>query len=132
MLCNDVKGARSRAQPNRTGGGATGLGHAHDAGSEVYGPVYEVGSAVQRVRIAASLSTVIAIRSVNVTPWSASSSTFQPNPTPKTKRPSDMCDSEATCLANRIGSWTATRHEPVPTRNRVVAAAAAARATNGS
>ncbi|CKU05178.1 Uncharacterised protein [Mycobacterium tuberculosis] len=43
-----------------------------------------------------------------------------------------MAHSEAICLASRIGSCTATRQAPVPTRSRVVTAAAAASATTGS
>lgn len=82
--------------------------------------------------MAASLSTVTAIRSANGTPWSASSSTFHPKPTPSTNRSPDMAHSEAICLASRIGSCTATRRAPVPTRSRVVTAAAAASATTGS
>ena len=82
--------------------------------------------------MASMRSLTTARRSAKATPWSASSSTFQPKPIPNTKRPSDTRSSEATDLAVTMGSRWATRAIPVPTRRRSVTAAAAVRATNGS
>ena len=82
--------------------------------------------------MASTRSLTTARRSAKATPWSASSSTFQPKPMPNTKRPFDTRSREATALAVTIGSRWATRAMPVPTRRRSVTAAAAVRATNGS
>ena len=82
--------------------------------------------------MAAMRSATTARRSAKATPWSASSSTFQPNPMPKTKRPPDTRSSEATSLAVMMGSRWATRAMPVPTRRCSVTAAAAVSVTKGS
>jgi hypothetical protein len=65
-------------------------------------------------------------------PSATASSSFQPNPIPRTKRPCDCVDKVATAFAVTIGSRWATRQIPVPTTNWSVTAAAIASATNGS
>jgi hypothetical protein len=77
-------------------------------------------------------SLTTARRSLNATPWSASSSTFHPKPIPKTKRPPETWSSDATSLAVTIGSRWATRAIPVPMARLGAATAAAVSATNGS
>ena len=65
-------------------------------------------------------------------PWFSISSTFQPPPMPKMKRPPDSWSSEAMALAVTIGSCCGTSRMPVPSFSFLVAAAAKASATNGS
>ena len=65
-------------------------------------------------------------------PWWRISSSFQPPPTPKRKRPPDSRSMLATSLAVMIGSRSTTRQMPVPTLSVSVAAAATVSATNGS
>jgi hypothetical protein len=66
------------------------------------------------------------------TPWLAISGRFQPAPTPNSNRPPERWSMLATSFAVVIGSRWMTRQIPDPTRSRVVASAAAVRATNRS
>ena len=65
-------------------------------------------------------------------PWFSISSTFQPPPMAKTKRPPESWSRLATCLAVMIGSRWGMRQMPVPSLIFLVAAAANDSATNGS
>ena len=65
-------------------------------------------------------------------PWLRISGSFQPAPTPSTRRPPESTSSEDTCLARAMGSCSLTRQTAVPTISLDVAAAANASATNGS
>ena len=65
-------------------------------------------------------------------PWLRISSRFQPAPTPNSNRPPDRWSTLATSFAVMIGSRSMTRQMPLPTRSRLVAAAAAVSATNRS
>ena len=65
-------------------------------------------------------------------PWFSNSSRFQPPPTPKSTRPPEIWSMLATSLAVMIGSRSTTRQMPVPSRIRLVTAAAAARQMNMS
>jgi hypothetical protein len=87
---------------------------------------------VQIARIASTRSCMRRNRDLNSVPWSAISSAFHPAPIPNRKRPPETWSSVATDFAVWMGSRWTTRQIPVPTRRRVVAAAAAARVTNGS
>ncbi len=65
-------------------------------------------------------------------PWFRISSSSQPAPTPKMKRPPLRRSIEATSLAVVIGSRSTIRQIAVPMRIRSVAAAIIARLTKGS
>lgn len=64
--------------------------------------------------------------------WSASSSVFQPNPTPRLTRPPDEMTEVAIVFARLIGSCSTGSATAVDSRTREVTAQAVPRLTQGS
>ena len=108
------------------------MGHVIIGGKRTCSPLYSGFDLVQIARIASTRSCITLNLDPNSVPWSAISSAFQPAPMPKRNRPPETWSSEATSLAVWMGSRWTTRQMPVPTRSRVVAAAAADSVTKGS
>ena len=86
---------------------------------------------VQSARIASMYSRSTVRRLPAGTPWSASSSVFQPNPAPTVTRPPDRWSSVAIVFASVIGSDSTGRATAVPSLIRDVTAAAVASETHG-
>jgi hypothetical protein len=120
--------------PSRIGGWGswTGFGHDQIGSKSTYLPWYSGSSWVQIAFIASTRSRNTPKRSAGSVPWFSISSRFQPAPTPNRNRPPLNRSTLATSLAVTIGSRSITRHSPVPTRSRSVAAAACRQAVNGS
>jgi hypothetical protein len=108
------------------------LGQVIIGGNWTNSPWYSGLDFVQMIFMASTRSRITSKRDLKSVPWSAISSAFQPPPMPNRKRPPDTWSRVATCLAVWMGSRWTTRHTPVPTLSRVVAAAAADRVTKGS
>ena len=95
-------------------------------------PWNSASSLVQISFIASTRSRITRKRVSNAVPWCSISSTFQPAPMPKRKRPPDRRSRLATTLARTMGSCSITRQMPVPSWSRDVTAAAVASPTKGS
>lgn len=85
-------------------GGDLGFGHAHDGPNFTNSPSNSASSCVHSARIASMYSRNIVRRRPGGTLWSASSSVFQPNPTPRLTRPLDRWSRVAIDLASVMGS----------------------------
>ena len=120
--------------PSHTGGWGrcTGFGQAHDGPNETNSPSYDASSCVHRARIASTYSRSTVRRLPGGTPWSASSSVFQPKPAPTVTRPPERWSRVAIALASVIGSDSTGSETAVDSRIRDVTAAAVASDTHGS
>jgi hypothetical protein len=81
--------------------------------------------------IASIRSRRIFQRSFGSVPWFSISSSFQPPPMPKRKRPPEMKSTLAISFASVMGSRSMTRQMPVP-MSRFFVVAQAPRPTKGS
>lgn len=118
--------------PSSTGGIRTGFGHEKLGAIRTCSPAKAATSDDHSAFIARTCSRATKRRLAKSSPWLSASSSFQPKPTPSTKRPPERRSSVATALAVTIGSRCATSAMPVPISSLVVTTAAAVSATNGS
>ena len=90
------------------------------------------GSCVQTARIMAMPSSIRRPRSLNGTPSALNSASIQPTPAPRIRRPSESSCSVASSLASGIGWRIGSTSTVVPSRTRLVQAAAQVRESTGS
>jgi hypothetical protein len=120
--------------PTRIGmrGCWTGLGKAQLGLRWANSPSYDATSWLQSSPISSRYSRSTVRRFLPGTPWSSSSSTFQPKPTPRITRPPERWSRVASVLARVIGSCSIGSATAVPSRIVEVTVAAVASAIHGS
>ena len=123
------------AEPDTMGGCGrwSGFGKVHTGSKSKNSPWNSASSSHQSARSAATHSASARYRAAQgIGRWSASSSSFQPTPTPNTTRPPDAWSRVATVFASAKRSCSNGSATPVARSSRSVAAAASARLMNGS